>query len=352
MRILDSLLILALMLNPVSALILSIQPSQTSVNINENLSINYEIGFTTPSIINYSILMRSPRNNITVITVNNVSVSSLVNQIGFNVTKELAGEYSLFLEVSGYSPEPSIQNVTINPTTNVSNTEFDVIYVVGNETSEPIIVSNNGNTEVAVTAYVRGVERSRLMPYNYFTLSPSEEQELFINLPRPEATARGTVVLIFENSYATDERLINFTAMLPSINISLNNVTVIPDANESTVILNLGNQGNLDQNVTVGLRLYDFSTGYETIQSVVPVPAGTSNDFAFEVPKKQVVSVSVTYFNSSGQSMTEKRILSPIDYIPWDLKLNADKNLLIVLGVLVLGLVFYFKFLKRKRRHD
>jgi len=353
MKLLSGGLLCLLLLSCANALTyINIESNDTTLSSSDDLTFNYEINLNSANLIDYSI--RLYNDNKTYLLVNNsINTSFISDSVSYDLGLVASGTYQLSLTARSKllnATEIMSHEITILKELNFRAIVPLVVYADENLTSAEVLLTNNGNTDVSISVYFKpgtALADVAVSPQS-FNLLMSQNKTVTLTFAKPTSDYNTTLVIRSIDDTEI-QREYPISVIIPVVNMSLNNVNVTDDGNQTQVTAQINNTGNMPINATLLIRTFTLSEGFQTESEGVTVNPGEQLDYSHFLPSgKGVVSVSLVYL-SDGQNVTDTEELNVLNRIPIDLKLSQDRIILIIILIAVIIIVIYVKRSKGKR---
>ena len=336
------LLFLLLFMNVAAGISVSISADKYEVGSLGNVLINYTISLNKEELTNYSILV----GNMTIVN-QSFLFQDICNFTVFNASSLSAGSYPLILLVK--SPSVNLREEAPFNLTILKNMNFEInvphfIYAINDVTSSEMFIKNTGNTPLSLSIYFEGALSDVSINPQSFVLRRGEERHVTLMVSKPSQDYNTTLVVNVNNGELIKHYNIN--VIKPQINLSLGEIFVRNSHNKTEVATTIINHGNSLVNLSVGLRTFSLLHGFKTINNTLSINPGESYNYSVTFPRSTVLRFSLNYFNGTENVVVEKK-LSMLD-IGSNISLSSDKMVLLIILFLLLGIIIYRKFHKRR----
>lgn len=163
----------------------------------ENLTITYSIILDNPETTTYIISL----NSIPILS-NTESFKETSQTLNYNVSNIPAGNYALTLKVNntaGSITASAPANITIQREVSMQASTPGKIYTGGSEANSQAAITNNGNTDLDISAYFRNAQSEITLIPQSFQLGMSETRNVVINVKKPGNDYTATLTIIATN---------------------------------------------------------------------------------------------------------------------------------------------------------
>jgi len=345
---LKGVLITLLLLSSANALSISVNGNPTQLSGEANLTIDYLIDLDNEALTDYSILLYNDLYEFQVFNESRI-MDNTTGIIDYNVSHVASGDYKLALKLTQPLTYTVIsqENITIMQDFNLRAEPPSTIYVKDNETIIEVLLINEGNTDLSISTYFRNARSDVSVNPQSFPLSRESNKTITITVAKPTSNYNTTLIIQSSNGEdMTNEYPIS--VIIPIINLIIQDVNILESTNETIINLQVNNTGNMDVNASVGIRTFSLLEGLTTQEEEALFNAGVITNYTKNIPKKDVVSVSLTY-TIDNENITLTHELSPLNTLPFNFKLSTERLLLLGALIIVIIVIIYFKYIRRRR---
>jgi hypothetical protein len=348
----------------------SIEPKE--VEMNSNLEINYRVELLQEFNLSYKIGLAGEDFRAS-LRKGKLVGEKFAGSFEWNVTNTPAGIYNVYLALN-YSSDSrrgsdyKEEEIEILPKAGLSvENEVLVVMYKENETTSLEII-NSGNVPLYISIFpVTPREEVIYAPHIIRELKVNESCTLFISFAKPEESF--DFQLNFTGIYLDQrvEKVVTFHAIVPRVNISLLGIEIYPEADETTISLQIESESNIKNNLTITFEFISFIARkiHETYLLIQPVE---SKKFNFTLPYGKAYklrSIEIKFRNEEGkEELIRKEFEVGFSFYPLfdSLKFLFQKAYLIFSRprenslwiALFIGfiLIILFTWIKRRRRRS